>query len=153
MAASQPGWPQGGRCTRRPLGPFVQSPFGSHPAGTLPASLPEEVMSGREAGRPAGSRKTRTRCSCEPEPRHGHWELGVAVLLSSPWDKQSCLCLASLQGWGEKNGAFPIKEVPDRAPSHSVGMYPSRRELLRAAAIWCFVVGEQPLGCPVGLAT
>lgn len=77
-----------------PLVPPCRAPFGNRLTGMLPASLPEEVTSGSKAWWPSGSHRTRTCCSCEPEPRHGHRELGVAVLLSSLRDEQSYLRLA-----------------------------------------------------------
>ena len=107
---SQVPWPLCSPAGRReddaragPSVPPCRAPFGSRPAGMLPASLPEEVMSGSEVGQPAGSHKTQTRCSCEPDPQHGHRELGVVVLLSSLWDKPSCLHLARSRGGDRKS--------------------------------------------------
>lgn len=108
-------------------------------AGMLPISPPEGLTSGREAGWPSGSCRTCTHCSCEPEPRHRHQELGV--LLSSLWDEQSCPLLAGPQGGGEKNGAFSSKVVPGCASPHSVAMHPSKHEL-KSSSISVLCCGE-----------
>lgn len=132
----------------RPSVPPCRAPFGSCPAGMVPTSLPEGVTSGSDTGWPAGSCKTQTHCGYEPEPRHGHRELGVAVLLSSLQDEQSC----RTTGRGEKNGVFPSKTVTGDVSLRAKGMRPSKRALKSSIiSVLCWV--KQHLGSPMVLAT
>lgn len=132
----------------RPSVPPCRAPFGSCPAGMVPTSLPEGVTSGSDTGWPVGSCKTQTHCGCEPEPRHGHRELGVAVLLSSLRDEQSC----RTTGRGEKNGVFPSKTVTGDVSLRAKGMRPSKCAL-KSSIISVLCWGKQHLGSPMGLAT
>lgn len=90
------------------LVPPCRAPFGSRPAGMLPTSLPEEVMSGSKAGQPMGSHKTRTCCSCEPEPQHRHWELWS---FCHPYGTSRAACACPDHRAGGKKWSISLRSV------------------------------------------